>query len=380
MLLKEVLKKNSMNSIFINYGYVDKVGSGIATIKGLFNVSAGELVTIYPYKVKAIALNLGTNYIGLVLLYIFSGILVFLFFFMDTNIYYAAEEIVPLDLDDMSKLSLEEVQRRYQVNFEARESLLKKVGLVNETILPDKVDIHKSFLRKLYEYLTSFFSGTTGVDSQSTVTNFFDMKNSYYLENFFNIDKSLYNDIALLPKSIQLKMSFILSDIVINDYSYYENSNIYLKKFLSKIETTRLIYEDYVSMILMKDNPDFDGNIEKIRQDFFDRVYKYHPDQEYLLFYMDRFDYYLKLNFYNYQVNYTNNLPNLDFSTYTYENYIFPVYLKHFYNLNLQQKVIENYLVELNNSFTELQIYLKIESKNFLTGETLKNFLDFNKR
>ena len=67
MLLKEVLKKNSMNSIFINYGYVDKVGSGIATIKGLFNVSAGELVTIYPYKVKAIALNLGTNYVGLVL-------------------------------------------------------------------------------------------------------------------------------------------------------------------------------------------------------------------------------------------------------------------------------------------------------------------------
>ena len=66
MLLKEVLKK-TLYSIFINYGYVDKVGSGILKVKGLFNVSAGELVTIYPYKVKAIALNLGTNYVGLVL-------------------------------------------------------------------------------------------------------------------------------------------------------------------------------------------------------------------------------------------------------------------------------------------------------------------------
>ena len=50
-----------------NFGYIDTVGAGIAQVKGLFNVRAGELVRIYPHNILALALNLGTERVGLVL-------------------------------------------------------------------------------------------------------------------------------------------------------------------------------------------------------------------------------------------------------------------------------------------------------------------------
>jgi F-type H+-transporting ATPase subunit alpha len=50
-----------------NYGYIVTVGGGIAQVKGLFGVKSGELVVIYPSKIKALALNLGLNSVGLVL-------------------------------------------------------------------------------------------------------------------------------------------------------------------------------------------------------------------------------------------------------------------------------------------------------------------------
>lgn len=50
-----------------NYGFIETVGAGIAQVKGLFNVKAGELVRIYPFNVLALALNLGENRVGLVL-------------------------------------------------------------------------------------------------------------------------------------------------------------------------------------------------------------------------------------------------------------------------------------------------------------------------
>jgi F-type H+-transporting ATPase subunit alpha len=50
-----------------NYGYILNVGGGIAQVKGLFGVKSGELVIIYPFKIKAIALNLGLKSVGLVL-------------------------------------------------------------------------------------------------------------------------------------------------------------------------------------------------------------------------------------------------------------------------------------------------------------------------
>ena len=60
-------KSNLNNSFFQNYGYIEKVGAGIAQVKGIFNVRAGELVTIYPLNITAIALNLSMDNVGLVL-------------------------------------------------------------------------------------------------------------------------------------------------------------------------------------------------------------------------------------------------------------------------------------------------------------------------
>lgn len=49
------------------YGFIVTVGGGIAQVRGMFRVKSGELVLIYPFKIKAIALNLGLHSVGLVL-------------------------------------------------------------------------------------------------------------------------------------------------------------------------------------------------------------------------------------------------------------------------------------------------------------------------
>lgn len=67
ILSKQNVKKNLNASDFKNYGYIITVGGGIAQVKGLFGVKSGELVVIYPSKIKALALNLGLNSVGLVL-------------------------------------------------------------------------------------------------------------------------------------------------------------------------------------------------------------------------------------------------------------------------------------------------------------------------
>ena len=51
----------------INYGIVESVSAGIARLSGLSNVKAGELVTILPANITAIALNLEENKVGVVL-------------------------------------------------------------------------------------------------------------------------------------------------------------------------------------------------------------------------------------------------------------------------------------------------------------------------
>ena len=68
---KTVIKKEKKSvkkvSLFKNYGFIETVGAGIAQVKGLFNVKAGELVRIYPFNILALALNLGEKRVGLVL-------------------------------------------------------------------------------------------------------------------------------------------------------------------------------------------------------------------------------------------------------------------------------------------------------------------------
>ena len=68
---KTVIKKEKKSvkkvSLFKNYGFIETVGAGIAQVKGLFNVKAGELVRIYPSNILALALNLGEKRVGLVL-------------------------------------------------------------------------------------------------------------------------------------------------------------------------------------------------------------------------------------------------------------------------------------------------------------------------
>lgn len=68
---KKVIKNSKKTvkkvSLFKNYGFIETVGAGIAQVKGLFNVKAGELVRIYPFNILALALNLGEKRVGLVL-------------------------------------------------------------------------------------------------------------------------------------------------------------------------------------------------------------------------------------------------------------------------------------------------------------------------
>lgn len=65
--LKTNTKNIKTNNLLKNYGFIETVGAGIAQVKGLFNVKAGELVKIYPFNILALALNLGENRVGLVL-------------------------------------------------------------------------------------------------------------------------------------------------------------------------------------------------------------------------------------------------------------------------------------------------------------------------
>lgn len=58
---------SSPKNLINNFGYIETVGAGIAQVKGLYNVRAGELVRIYPYNILALALNLGMDRVGLVL-------------------------------------------------------------------------------------------------------------------------------------------------------------------------------------------------------------------------------------------------------------------------------------------------------------------------
>ena len=64
--IKLTKESNNFKSLK-NFGFIDTVGAGIAQVKGLFNVRAGELVRVYPYNILALALNLGTDRVGLVL-------------------------------------------------------------------------------------------------------------------------------------------------------------------------------------------------------------------------------------------------------------------------------------------------------------------------
>ncbi len=64
---KKKNKKPVSDLLLHNFGYIETVGAGIAQVKGLFNVRAGELVRIYPHNILALALNLGTERVGLVL-------------------------------------------------------------------------------------------------------------------------------------------------------------------------------------------------------------------------------------------------------------------------------------------------------------------------
>ena len=50
--------QHKTNASLINYGIVESVSSGIARLTGLANVKSGELVTIFPANITAIALNL----------------------------------------------------------------------------------------------------------------------------------------------------------------------------------------------------------------------------------------------------------------------------------------------------------------------------------
>merc|ERR1712000_131954 len=65
--MKEKLNMISEHKKLLNFGFIDTVGAGIAEVKGLFDVKAGELVRIYPCNVTGIALNLTNKRVGLVL-------------------------------------------------------------------------------------------------------------------------------------------------------------------------------------------------------------------------------------------------------------------------------------------------------------------------
>ena len=59
--------QHKTNASLINYGIVESVSSGIARLTGLANVKSGELVTIFPANITAIALNLEADRVGVVL-------------------------------------------------------------------------------------------------------------------------------------------------------------------------------------------------------------------------------------------------------------------------------------------------------------------------
>jgi len=65
---REISSEKSVSmEMLTNFGYVHTVGAGIAQIKGLLKVKAGELVRIYPNNILGIALNLSSNSVGIVL-------------------------------------------------------------------------------------------------------------------------------------------------------------------------------------------------------------------------------------------------------------------------------------------------------------------------
>lgn len=59
--------KRFKKSILNNHGYVETLSSGIVNAKGLNKVASGELVKIWPSNIYAIALNLTSTGVGLVL-------------------------------------------------------------------------------------------------------------------------------------------------------------------------------------------------------------------------------------------------------------------------------------------------------------------------
>jgi len=71
---KKVIKKNNksgtnkvVKGILNNHGFIETISSGIITARGLQKVASGELVKIWPSNIFAIALNLTSTGVGLVL-------------------------------------------------------------------------------------------------------------------------------------------------------------------------------------------------------------------------------------------------------------------------------------------------------------------------
>lgn len=67
ILLSTLRFQHKKNASLTNYGIVESVSAGIARLSGLSNVKAGELVTILPANITAIALNLEEDKVGVVL-------------------------------------------------------------------------------------------------------------------------------------------------------------------------------------------------------------------------------------------------------------------------------------------------------------------------
>merc|ERR1712061_910957 len=71
---RKTIKKNSksgtnkvVKGILNNHGFIETISSGIITARGLQKVASGELVKIWPSNIFAIALNLTSTGVGLVL-------------------------------------------------------------------------------------------------------------------------------------------------------------------------------------------------------------------------------------------------------------------------------------------------------------------------
>jgi len=72
--IRKTIKKNSklgtnkvVKGILNNHGFIETISSGIITARGLQKVASGELVKIWPSNIFAIALNLTSTGVGLVL-------------------------------------------------------------------------------------------------------------------------------------------------------------------------------------------------------------------------------------------------------------------------------------------------------------------------